>query len=157
MNIISKELIPDKEWIIRENGIKIGTLTKSKKGFSFLKNGKKILINNLENLKINIPKKTIGSSIPIEENSYIIYEYPCSSKPYYPVYNLQKKLPIFAKSSKSKSLFCAGYYIIKFRKGWVKSFCPKMITLERYAFKGPYKTEHEMRNELLAMNKHETY
>ena len=88
-----------------------------------------------------------------EENTYSIYDFPCSSKPYEPVYNLKKKLPLFAKSSKSKSQYCAGYYVIKFRKGWVKSFCPKLITLERYPFHGPFKTEIEMRNTLNIVNK----
>jgi hypothetical protein len=35
-----------------------------------------------------------------------------------------------------------------FDKGWVKSFCPKLITVERYETKGPFKTEIEMRQEL---------
>ena len=42
---------------------------------------------------------------------------------------------LFTKSKKSKSLYCAGYYIIKFDKGWVRSFCPKLVTLESYDYK----------------------
>ena len=48
------------------------------------------------------------------------------------MYDVKRKLPLFTKSKKSKSLYCAGYYIIQFEKGWVKSFCPKLITIERY-------------------------
>ena len=59
----------------------------------------------------------------------------------------------FALANASKSLYCAGYYIIKFRKGWVKSFCPKLITLERYQYQGPFKTETEMRSSLNAMSR----
>jgi hypothetical protein len=69
------------------------------------------------------------------------------------MYNVKKKLPLFAKSDKSKSQYCAGYYVIKFRKGWVKSFCPKLITLERYPFQGPFKTESEMKSTLNIVNK----
>ena len=43
--------------------------------------------------------------------------------------------------------------VIKFRKGWVKSFCPKLITLERYPFQGPFKTELEMRSILNSVSK----
>jgi hypothetical protein len=60
---------------------------------------------------------------------------------------------LFTKSNKSKSAYCAGYYIIRFDKGWVKSFCPKLITIERYEFKGPFKTEIEMRSELSRVNR----
>jgi len=59
---------------------------------------------------------------------------------------------LFTKSPKSKSLYCAGYFIIRFEKGWVKSFCPKLITLERYEYKGPFKTNLEMRTELSKAN-----
>jgi hypothetical protein len=45
-------------------------------------------------------------------------------------------------------LYCAGYYIIRFDKGWVKSFCPKLITIERYENRGPFKTEFEMKQVL---------
>jgi hypothetical protein len=52
---------------------------------------------------------------------------------------------LFTKSNASKSLYCAGYYTIKFEKGWVRSFCPKLITIERYENKGPFKSEFEMK------------
>jgi hypothetical protein len=64
------------------------------------------------------------------------------------MYDIQKRLPLFTKSGDSKSLYCAGYYVIRFDKGWVKSFCPKLITLQRYQYEGPFKTEVEMRQRL---------
>ena len=64
------------------------------------------------------------------------------------MYDVRRRLPLFTKSNASKSLYCAGYYIIKFNKGWVKSFCPKVITLERNEYKGPFKTEFEMKQVL---------
>ena len=30
-------------------------------------------------------------------------------------------------------------------KGWVRSFCPKLITIERYPSKGPFMSEFEMK------------
>jgi len=48
------------------------------------------------------------------------------------------------------------FVVIKFRKGWVKSFCPKLITLERYPYFGPFKTENEMKITLNNMNKHDS-
>ena len=69
------------------------------------------------------------------------------------MYDLKKKRALFTKSKKSKSLYCAGYFIIHFDKGWVKSFCPKEVTLEKYEHKGPFKTELEMRQELSRANR----
>ena len=44
-------------------------------------------------------------------------------------------------------------YIIRFENGWVRSFCPKLITLERYPNKGPFKTTVEMKQELANANR----
>lgn len=156
MNISSKILIPNKEWLIEDERGKIGSIAKGKKGYSFLRKGKAIGFKDLaqvqQELGIILPEGK-PPRFEMEPASYAIYDYPCSSKPYEPVYNVKKKLPLFAKSDNSKSQYCAGYYIIKFKKGWVKSFCPKLITLERYPFQGPVKTETEMKQILTVANK----
>ena len=79
--------------------------------------------------------------------------YPTSCVPYNKVLDVRRKLPLFTKSNKSKSLYCAGFYIIHFEKGWVKSFCPKLITVERYETQGPFKTKLEMKTALSNANK----
>jgi hypothetical protein len=89
----------------------------------------------------------IKTTISQDENCDV-YGYPTSCDPYNPMFNVQKRLPLFTKSQASKSLYCAGYYIIRFNKGWVKSFCPKLITIERYENKGPFKTDLEMKQVL---------
>lgn len=159
MNTISKTLIPEKEWLLKDGEEKLGSFIKDKKGFSFIKKGQKIKLNNAEEFiskfGINLNKETLKkiNQVSADKKSYTIYDFPCSSKPFEPIYNLKKRLPLFSKSDKSKSQYCAGYYVIKFRKGWVKSFCPKLITLERYQYYGPYKTEYEMKTVLNSINK----
>lgn len=158
MNAVSKTLIPNKEWIIENNGQKIGSISKKKKGYDFLKKGHKWEFRDLEEVKKELGITVLDGGYAKTKNleletTYSIYDYPCSSKPYNPLYNIKKKLPLFSKSLKSQSLYCAGYYVIKFRKGWVKSFCPKLITLERYPFLGPFQLEQEMKNTLNMLNK----
>ena len=89
----------------------------------------------------------------ITTSEKIVHGYPTSVTPHNTMYDVQRKLPLFTKSLKSNSLYCAGYYIIKFDKGWVKSFCPKLVTVERYGYKGPFKTDVEMRSELSIANR----
>jgi len=158
MNTTAKVLIPNKSWILESSGTKLGTLNKEKRGYVFFKKGEKIELDDINEVRERFGEELFKESInniknlkPIDPK--VIYDFPCSSRPFNPVYNVRKKLPIYAKSSKSKSLYCAGYYVIKFRKGWVKSFCPKLITLERYPYHGPFKTEHEMKTILNALNK----
>jgi len=153
MNSTAKILIPNKEWLVQNGSQKIGSISKAKKGYLFVRNGKTIMFKDLAEINKELGITSFEESIKKSkeeklEKEYFIYDYPCSSKPYEPVYNVRKRLPLFAKSDKSKSQYCAGYYTIKFRKGWVKSFCPKLITLERYPFHGPFKTELEMKSSL---------
>ena len=158
MNSTAKVLVPNKEWLVTDNNQKIGAISKNKKGYVFYKNGKAIDFKTLHEVKAQLGivlfeegiKKATGEP---DNKGHSIYDYPCSSKPYEPVYSVKEKLPLYAKSAKSKSRYCAGYYIIKFRKGWVKSFCPKLITLQRYPYHGPFKTDTEMKATLNSVNK----
>jgi hypothetical protein len=148
-------LVPNKEWILADQGQKIGSIAKIKKGYAFLRKGQKFEFKSLKEIKDELGVDDLaGKSLEVSTTDQnIIYGYPTSSRPYEPVYNVKKKLPLFAKSAKSKSQYCAGHYVIQFRKGWVKSFCPKLITLERYPYAGPFKTEAEMKAMLNSINK----
>lgn len=150
----AKEILKDKFWIVESEGEKVGTLSINEEhqymlsnnaGTRFFKNIKQLV----KNLDADITW-TSASSTTKEE--HIVHGYLTSCTPYNPMFNVQQKLALFTKSEKSKSLYCAGYFIIRFDKGWVKSFCPKAITVERYETRGPFKTEIEMRQELSRVN-----
>jgi hypothetical protein len=152
MNIKAKPIVDGKFWIIEEDGEKIGILHKKENNkFMLSAQGQEKFFSKKTELTKLFGKdffetkvKTTVSHQEIRE----VHGYPTSYYPYNPMFNVQKKLPLFTKSQASKSLYCAGYYTIKFEKGWVKSFCPKLITVERYEYKGPFKTEIEMKQVL---------
>ena len=157
MSTTAKVLIPNKSWLLENDGTKFASLSKEKKGYSILFKGHEYKVHDLKEIKerfgITITEEAIKKERQLKPASCDIYGFPVNGRAYGPLWNVRKRLPIYAKSSKSKSLYCAGYYVIKFRKGWVKSFCPKLITLERYPFKGPFKTEQEMRAMLNLVSK----
>ncbi len=155
MTTIAKTLVPNKSWLLETDGLKIGTLNKERSSYSILKDGKKITVGTVKDVKekLGIVFFDIGNSSKTETKEHSVYDFPCGSKPFGSVYDIRKRLPIYAKSTKSKSQYCAGYYVIKFRKGWVKSFCPKLITLDRYPFHGPFKTEQEMKQMLTRLSR----
>jgi len=154
MTVNAKEILKDKFWIVEDDGVKVGTLSisddqymlSSAEGTRFFKNTRQL--QKSLNSEINWTKLEITETKSKEVNNY-----PTSCEPYNSMFDVKRKLPLFTKSDKSKSLYCAGYYIIKFDKGWVKSFCPKLITVERYETRGPFKTDIEMRQELSRVNK----
>ena len=51
MSAVAKTLVPNKCWIVEDDGIKVGTLNKEKKGFSFYRNGVKIEIRDAGEVK----------------------------------------------------------------------------------------------------------
>jgi len=67
-----------------------------------------------------------------------VYGFPVGSKPHNVLYNVPRKLPVYTKTSKSRSYYCAGYYLIKLKDEWETQFCPKLITVNRYPTQGPF-------------------
>jgi hypothetical protein len=153
----AKPIIADKFWIVEQDGEKVATLRKSEDNRFVMSNETGIKIyETKESLTKEFGKKFFTVKIVKEadnSNDNIVHGYPTSAKPHNPLYDVKRKLPLFTKSEDSKSLYCAGYYTIKFEKGWVKSFCPKLITLQRYPYKGPFKTELEMKQVLANVSK----
>ena len=155
--IRAKTLIKDKFWILEQHGQKLGTLQKKDdNGWIFLsKADQRQVYHTQESLfqkfGINIfeeTKETPKEEIIEEQTDFEVHAYPCPQKPYNSMFDVQKQLPIYTKTPKSKSLFCAGYYIICFEKGWRKAYCPKVITLQRYPYKGPMRSKIEMQQVL---------
>lgn len=153
MSLLAKAIVKNKCWLVEDNGKKFGTILANTTGVVLVHHGRRERFASLKILsdKYNIvvdktkPQKVISES-------HDVNGYPCEYKAHNILWEVQKKLPIFTKSNKSKSFFCAGYYIVEFNNGWVKSYCPKLITLNRYAFKGPFKTQEEMLEQLRIAN-----
>ena len=154
MTVKAKTLVKDKFWIVEENGQKLGTLQKKEdNGWIFLnKQDKRQVYHTQESLftkfGFNIFEEKQKEPIIEQTDNLEVHGYPCSQHPFNPMFDVQKQLPVYTKAPKSKSQFCAGYYIICFEKGWRKAYCPKMITLSRYKYKGPMKTKLEMQQVL---------
>jgi len=155
--INAKTLVKDRFWIMEEDGEKIGTLQKEKNnGWIFLSKRDKreefetetALLDRFGASLFNNPTNEKDVLVLDEPTEYDVHGYPVNQKPYNPMFDVQKQLPIYTKTPKSKSLFCAGYYIICFEKGWRKAYCPKVITLQRYPHKGPMKSKIEMQQVL---------
>ena len=154
--IKTKTILKDKFWILEDRGERVGTLSISDDKFMFSGPSGTKYFDSERALKKTFGNGVAINEVPVEQENITLekeaYGYPTSTTPYNPMLDVKHKLPLFTKSKKSKSLYCAGYYIIHFDKGWVKSFCPKLITVERYETKGPFKTDIEMRTALSKAN-----
>lgn len=147
----AKPVIDGKFWIIESENNRVGTLQRDESNkFILVSNKQKAVFKDVKTLEKQFGKNffvTAKTEIS-RESSNEIYGYPTNCVPHNPMYDIKRKLPLFTKSNASKSVYCAGYYAIHFDKGWVRSFCPKLITIQRYEHKGPFKTELELRQVL---------
>lgn len=150
MDMKAKPIIDGKFWIVESGDSRVGTLQRDESNkFILVSNKQKAVYKDIKTLEKQFGKSffvTAKSEQPKQSNE--IYGFPTNSLPHNPMYDIKRKLPLFTKSDASKSIYCAGYYAIRFDKGWVRSFCPKLITIQRYEHKGPFKTELELRQVL---------
>ena len=159
MTVRAKTVVKDKFWIVEQNGEKLGTLSKQEdNGWIFLSKKDKRQVfhtqeslftkfgfNMFDNQTNNEQEKNVDKWDVKQAESFEVHGYPCSQKPFNPLWDVQKNLPLYTKTPKSKSMFCAGYYIVKFETvNWRKAYCPKIITLQRYKYEGPMKSKTEM-------------
>lgn len=145
---VAKPVIKNKFWVVEDHGQKIATIqARDGGGFVYVHDQHREYFPSVKNLKQKYKIK-FGKQDRVTKLQKIntVYGFPTVGKAYNQVYDVQRKLPIYSKTLKSKSLFCAGYYLIKLNNIWTESFCPKNITLNRYEYIGPFKTDKEMKD-----------
>jgi hypothetical protein len=154
MSLLAKAVVKNKCWIVEDNGHRVGTILSNGNGVTYVDEQQHR--EQFASLKLLSDRYNIivdkGPPKKIVTEAHDVYGYPCEYKANNILWDVKHKLPIFTKGSKSKSFFCAGYYIVKFNNGWVKSYCPKLITLNRYPYAGPYDTVEEMQERLRIAN-----
>ena len=149
--LIAKPVIKNKFWVVEDSGNKVATIqARDDGGYAYVHAENREYFPSVKNLKQKYNIKFGSLERPKAENSKTVYGYPVSGKAYNQVWDIQRRLPIYSKTLKSKSLFCAGYYLIKLNCTWIEHFCPKNITIGRYEYLGPFKTKDEMNKTLKA-------
>lgn len=61
-------------------------------------------------------------------------------------------LPLFAKTEGSSVLYAAGYYAVNFARGWTHAHNPKLSTLQKYGYSGPFRNRDDMKREIKKLN-----
>jgi hypothetical protein len=153
MSLLAKQIVKNTCWVVEEDGKKVASILATPQGVTFVQGNYRERYASLKVLSERhniVVDKTKPQKVITETHK--VYDYPCEHKANNVLWDVQHRLPIFTKSGKSKSFFCAGYYIVQFNNGWVKSYCPKLITLNRYPYQGPYKTQEEMQEQLRIAN-----
>ena len=150
----AKPIVKNKFWIVEDHGNKIATIQAAPDGVVLVKDSKREKFVNFKVLsnKYNIQPSKLVKQTKAASKDYNIYGFPTCSKPFNVVYDVRRRLPFFSKTNKSKSFFCAGYYVVCINKQWDLQFCPKSITINRYTYFGPFSTKVEAENKINYLN-----
>lgn len=154
--------ISDVAWLVHQGENKLGILNKDVQDHYFYITGKELLEFDNDNQvqehfgNVKLFEEQIGTSAKVQDTYYIKgyavdYPDPFAIEEGHPDYN--PDLPLYSKIEGNTVYYSAGYYCINFEKGWKQANSPKLATLEKYGYEGPYKTELEMRQRLRALNK----
>ena len=158
--------ISDVAWLVHQGERKLGILNKDIQENYTYNTGKELVkFNNKSQAKqyfgnIKLFEEKIEEPAQRDEEFYIKghlvdYPTPCAIDPTHVDYNEQ--LPLYTKIDGSDVYYSAGYYCINFEKGWKHAHGPKLATLEKYGFEGPFRTECEMRQRLKVLNRMRKY
>ena len=146
--LIAKPVVKNQFWIVTDGDKKVGNVTANHQGFGVQLNGTFVQFNNTEEIK----KSTKIKFQPIKSNNTkaeMPYpEYPTTSKVYNSVFDIKRGLHLYTKTKESKCNHVAGWFVIDQNGTEQVVFCPKYIFVQRYEYKGPYKTESEAQNEI---------
>jgi hypothetical protein len=155
MTLKAKNIVENRFWIIEnDRGDRIGNIAQTTSGVrctvSDVVEIFPSMAEMIEKKNISIVRKTREIKSKIIDGE--VYGYPTNHIPHNILWNVKLKLPLYTKNEKSSSFFCAGYYIVKYNKTFVGEFTPKLITLQRYEYEGPFKTKLEQQERLRVMN-----
>jgi hypothetical protein len=142
--IIAKPIIKDKFWILKQDDNKIGNIEACNDGYTIQINDKIARVKNISAVRQD-PDFAFDSVPSLHKNAaeYLVHGYHTGTRSYNSIWDVQRRIPLFTKSRKSKSWYAAGWYVVKQRREWEVVQNPKLITLQRYPYQGPYHTKEQ--------------
>lgn len=148
MTIEAKPVVKNKYWIVEDDGRKVGTIQAAEDGVVLVQNNRRLKYPSIKVLGTAHNIRFVRGQRKQTASVDSAYDYPCRTVPYNAIYDLRSKLPLYTTSKKSKSYYCAGYYLVNLGLHWMIEFCPKKIILKRNRFLGPFKFEAQAREKL---------
>jgi hypothetical protein len=140
--IEAKPVIPDRYWILKQDNHKVGQIEADDSGVTVkIQNrvaGYKTI--RMASREANIEFTKLSRAEPAVNQ---VHGYEVKGSVYNPVWDVKQRLPLFTREDKSKSWYAAGWYLVQQHKNWKAVQHPKLITLQRYPYQGPYHTREQ--------------
>ena len=141
--IVAKPIVEKQYWILKKDNAKIGQIEAQDGEYTVKIQGQ---VTRYKTIRMagraaNIQFEKLARSKNIATNQ--VYGFAVPGRIFNPVWDVKHRIPLFTKESKSKSWFAAGWYCVRQHRKWKTVQNPKLITLQRYSWQGPYHTKKE--------------
>jgi hypothetical protein len=142
MTLVAKPVIDKQFWILQDGDQKVGNIEACAGGYQVKIQNQIAQFKTIRMAaqRVNIEFETHDKKSSLQKTEKTVHGYPVAGKFYNPVWDVKMKLPIYTKTSKSKSWFAAGWYLVKKGRNWSVVRDCKLIVLQRYAYQGPFYT-----------------
>ena len=150
MTLIAKPVIDKQFWILQDGNQKIGNVEACAGGYQVKIRNQIAQFKTIKMVErqINVKFESAIKTKKLSCDNTLVHGYPATGKVYNPMWDLKLRAPVYTKTNKSKSWYAAGWYLIKKGRSWNLSQDPKLIVLQRYPYRGPYRNQQEADNEL---------
>jgi len=140
--IVAKPVIPNRYWILKQDNRKVGQIEADDSGVTVkIQNrvaGYKTI--RMASREANIEFTKLSSAKPVANQ---VHGFEVTGRVYNPVWDVKHRLPLFTRDTKSKSWYAAGWYMVKQHRAWKAVQNPKLITLQRYQYQGPFHSKEQ--------------
>ena len=142
--ILAKPVLENQYWILKKDNRKIGQLEVAENGNCTIRiNDNVVQYKTIKMAReaVNIAFEPPEKATPAPAN--IVYGHNVEGMVYNPLWDVKRRLPLFTRDTKSKSWFAAGWYRVRQHRKWKMIQHPKLISLERYDYQGPFNSKEE--------------
>lgn len=154
--------ISDVAWLVHQGEHKLGILNKNvQETFTFIDGKDTVNFKTEKDVKrhfgnLSLFEEQIDEPAQKQDTYYIRglaidYPDPFVIDEDHPAY--RNDIPLYTKIAGSDVYYAAGFYCIGFGRGWKYANGPKLSTLLKYGYKGPFKNAHDAKIVARRLNK----
>ena len=138
--IVAKPVVNGKYWILKDGEVKVGEIQKQASGVRVKVNSQATTFKTLSLAAQRLALQIDRTPLPSPTQTFdTLQGYPTVGEVYNPVYDIQRRIPLYTKEARSRSQFAAGWYRVQQGSEFEWMLCPKLILLQRYPWSGPFK------------------
>lgn len=147
--ILAKPVVANRYWILKRDNRKIGTVEASAEGYNVVIDNTVRRYKTIPMVRRHVDIEFEPAQKPTKVPRDRVHGYDTGCRVYNAMWDVRRRLPLFTKTTKSKSWYAAGWYCVQQHRRWQVVHNPKLIVLDRYLFQGPFHSQQQAQDSLL--------